>query len=269
MGLISDNLGKIKQVFSNKFYREYFRLYRKHYGQQIQQIAPASFLHYDINIVDGSSFVYQYKEIFFSRVYQFESSNKIPVIFDCGANIGLSCIYFKSLYPEARITAFEADPFIAGVLSSNISKNNLSAITVVAKAVWTNEESITFYSDNADGGNVFGGNAGGTKVNVPTVRLRSMLEQEGTIDFLKMDIEGAEIAVIKDCDGALSGVDNIFIEYHSFNKTPQGLGEILETLQRNGFRYFIESATERAMPFINKATGEVMDMQLNIFAYKI
>ena len=269
MGLISDNLGKVKQVFNNKYYREYFRLYRKHYRQQVTQVAPAFFLHYEVDIVDGPSFVYQYKEIFFANVYKFESGNKTPVIFDCGANIGLSCIYFKSLFPGARITAFEADPFIAAVLGNNINRNKLTDITVVAKAVWTNEDGITFYSDKADGGNVFGGGAGGTSVTVPTVRLRSKLLEAGTVDFLKMDIEGAEVAVIKDCDGALSGVGNIFIEYHSFSNAPQGLGDILEILQRNGFRYFIESATERAAPFVNKAAGETMDMQLNVFAYKI
>jgi FkbM family methyltransferase len=268
MGLISDNLKKVQQVFNNKYYREYFRLYRRHYRQEIAQVAPATFLHYEVDIVDGPSFVYQYKEIFFANVYRFECSSKTPVIFDCGANIGLSCIYFKSLFPGARITAFEADPFIAGVLGNNISRNKLDGVTVVAKAVWTNEAGITFYSDNADGGNVFGGN-GGNSVTVPTVRLRDMLLEAGAVDFLKMDIEGAEAAVIKDCDGALSGVSNIFIEYHSFSNAPQGLGDILEILQRNGFRYFIESATERTAPFINKAAGETMDMQLNVFAYKM
>lgn len=268
MGLISENLQKIKQVVSNRYYREFLRLHRKHYQQRIEKQAPADFLHYHINIVDGPSFVFQYKEIFFTEVYKFESSNQTPVIFDCGANVGLSCIYFKSLFPGAQITAFEADPFIAGVLSDNLLKNNLTGVTVVDRAVWTNEDGITFYTDNADGGSVFGEGTG-TKVTVPTVRLRSMLEQAGTVDFLKMDIEGAEVAVIKDCDGVLAAVKNIFIEYHSFNKTPQGLGDILEILQRNGFRYFIESATERASPFVNKAANDTMDMQLNVYAYKM
>lgn len=268
MGLISANLQKIKQVISNKYYREFLRLHRKHYQQRIKEQAPADFLDYHVNIVDGPSFVFQYKEIFFSGVYQFESSNKAPVIFDCGANVGLSCIYFKSLFPGARITAFEADPFIAGVLGDNLRKNNFADVTVVPRAVWTDEAGITFYSDNADGGSVFG-NGSGTKVVVPTVRLKSLLEQAGSVDFLKMDIEGAEVAVIKDCDTALSVVKNIFIEYHSFSKAPQGLGEILETLQRNGFRYFIESATERAVPFVNKAANDTMDMQLNVYAYKM
>lgn len=268
MGLISENLGKIKQVISNKYYREFLRLHRKHYQQRIEKQAPADFLHYHINIVDGPSFVFQYKEIFFTRVYQFDSNSKAPVIFDCGANIGLSCIYFKSLFPAAKVTAFEADPFIAGVLSDNLQQNNIPDVEVIARAVWTDEAGITFYTDNSDGGSVFG-EGGGSSVTVPTVRLRSMLEQAGTVDFLKMDIEGAEVAVIKDCDGALTGVRNIFIEYHSFNKTQQGLGDILEILQRNGFRYFIESATERATPFVNKGAGEVMDMQLNVYAYKM
>src|SRR5688572_8635835 len=63
-----------------------------------------------VRCVDGASFVASYSEIFKRGIYRFETPSESPQIIDCGANIGLSVIYFKRLFPAARITAFEADP---------------------------------------------------------------------------------------------------------------------------------------------------------------
>src|SRR5215203_998957 len=70
-----------------------------------------------LRCVDGASFVASYSEIFKRGIYRFETQSDSPVIIDCGANIGLSVIYFKRLFPAARIIAFEADPSVFDVLS--------------------------------------------------------------------------------------------------------------------------------------------------------
>lgn len=60
---------------------------------------------------------------------------------------------------------------------------------------------------------------------VPTVRLRDYLKQ--SVDFLKIDIEGAETQVIQDCSDLLANVKNVFIEYYLFNKDPQELNVLI------------------------------------------
>src|SRR5262245_6977657 len=60
----------------------------------------------------GASFVYMFEEIFAKASYSFHSDTDRPLIFDCGSNIGMSVLFFKKLYPTARITAFEPDPRI-------------------------------------------------------------------------------------------------------------------------------------------------------------
>ena len=53
------------------------------------------------------------------------------------------------------------------------------------------------------------------------------------IDFLKMDIEGAEFGIFHDSLGWLNGVDNLSMEVHNEVGDPR---EIIERLQQAGFR---------------------------------
>ena len=41
-----------------------------------------------------------------------------------------------------------------------------------------------------------------------------------------------------------------------------------ELLEKNDFRYFINSISDRSMPFINQGLNENMDLQLNIFGVR-
>jgi FkbM family methyltransferase len=44
------------------------------------------------------------------QVYYFRAATDSPVIFDCGASIGLVMLYFRTLYPGCMVEAFEPDP---------------------------------------------------------------------------------------------------------------------------------------------------------------
>jgi FkbM family methyltransferase len=44
----------------------------------------------------------------------------MPVIIDCGGNIGLSVLYFKYLFPNSVITVFEPSPPVFEILKENI-----------------------------------------------------------------------------------------------------------------------------------------------------
>jgi len=256
----------LRDYFKSPEYREYIRLSGKYMHTARFRNAAVRFLHYRIEVSDCLSFLHQYKDIFVERIYEFESSSSAPLIYDCGANYGISCLYFKSLYPACRIKAFEADTQIAQLLKKNISSNAGSNVEIFNKAVWTQNGFVEFGVEGADGGAV--GLAGGEKIKVESVRLKELIEAEKKIDMLKVDIEGAEVEVIADCAGSLNRVENIFIEYHSRNNSPQGLDLILKALAAAGFRYYIETVCQRPKPFVNRLENSAMDMQLNIFAYR-
>ena len=149
----------------------------------------------------------------------------------------------------------------------NLKNNNFTDVEVVSKAVWIDDKGIEFASEGSDGNSIFGD---GEKTKVESFRLKEVLENIPKIAMLKMDIEGAETAVLKDCADSLSHVENIFVEYHAFPEQAQELGTILDILAKNGFRYFINSAQDRKEPLINHRYkgNELMDLQLNIFGYR-
>lgn len=218
-------------------------------------------------LLDSASFIFQYSEIFSLQIYKFVSNNSKPYIIDCGANIGLSIIYFKTLYPNAKIIGFEPDKQVFNALSYNINSLNLRGVTLINKALWNSEKSIKFFAEGSDGGRI--AVKGDTKniIDTQTVSLRKYIYK--TVDLLKIDIEGAETKVIENCEDLLYRVDKIFIEYHSFINESQSLDKILKILTKHSFRYYISNiGVKRQYPFIGHDSWTGMDNQLNIFAIK-
>lgn len=224
-----------------------------------------SFFSKPFELNDSSSFVSTYEELFIKKIYEFKTDRKDPLIIDCGANIGLSAIYFKKLYPAARIIAFEPDETIFRLLKKNVLSQNMIDIELHQKAVWILNGDLTFFSQGGLSGHIVG-EQGGNTIQVPCIRLRDYLNQP--IDFLKIDIEGAEYEVLKDVKDLLIHVKYLFVEYHSDRSSEQCLDEILKILKESGFRYHIQEAFSSEQPFMGVRVMLDNDLQLNVFAYK-
>jgi len=216
---------------------------------------------------DAGCFYVTYKEIIQDEIYQFKPSTKNPVIIDCGANMGLSVLYFSKNYPTAKIIAFEPEEPIFNVLENNVRSFDLKNVTIYKKAVWDSVTTLDFYSDKGMGGSVINVYSNQEPAKVETVLLSDYLHEK--IDFLKMDIEGAEYQVLKSCGNLIQNVEHLFVEYHSFVNREQKLDDLLLLLKENGFRYHLRQSFSREHPFIDKGTAcENMDMAITVFAYK-
>lgn len=218
--------------------------------------------------IDLSSYIVMKKEILEIEIYRFKTKTAKPYIIDCGANLGLSVLYFKRLYPQAKVVAFEADPDIYQILSENLAGQGITDANLINKAVWNEDTTLRFYKEGGDAGRVANASDEQDMIEVPAVSLKPYLQQE--VDFLKIDIEGAEYAVLKDISDDLTRVKNIFVEYHSFTGQEQPLDEILAILRKAGFRYYIETVgINSSQPFIGINAGLGMDNQMNISGYRI
>lgn len=271
----------LRKIIPN-YLLHYYRLWKyPSYKEKYQQneeierlkLAPrfqegkVSFLGKHLKFIDNASFFFMKDEIFNKQIYRFKTDNETPTILDVGSNIGLSIIYFKKLYPTAKVIGFEPDKRVFHLLEGNIKNYQLSNVELHCKGAWKEDTMLRFYSEGADGGRILRQKEKGDIYEIETVSLRSYLSQP--IAMLKIDIEGAEVEVLKNCADLLFNVDNIFVEYHSFTEKPQDLYIILNILQEAGFRYQIHHVgIYSPQPYIKINSNMGMDLQLNIFGVR-
>lgn len=216
---------------------------------------------------DSASFIATFNELFIDQIYYFNSSRNSRIILDCGANMGLSVLYFALNYPKHKIIAFEPESSIFAILQENVEAFGLRNVTLHNKAVWTKTETLRFYSDGGMGGRVNEEYINQQPTLIEAVPLSDFLTSD--VDFLKLDIEGAEDEVLKNCSSLLNQVQNIFFEYHNKLGKKQTLHELLSIMQEQGFQYYIKESARIQRPFSQqKIICESFDMALNIFCYK-
>ena len=190
-----------------------------------------------INYTDILSLYMEYKDIFVHRIYHFEAKNAKPYIVDGGGYIGMSVLYFKSVYPEARIISFEPDGEIFNILQTNVMANCLKNVELIKAGLAAEAGTFSFVPDGSDGGKICGDSE--SKTTVKTVTLSDYLD--APVDFLKLNIEGQELPVLEEAaaKGRLRNVRELVLEYHGWAGGEQRLGAILTLLDHEGFRYFI------------------------------
>jgi len=204
------------------------------------------------------------REIFIDKIYKIDLAATDPYIIDCGANVGLSVINLKLQFPNATIIAFEPDSSNFQLLQYNTSSFN--KVELVNKAVWDKETTIEFEMGGTQS-SAIKQHTGDTRENVcTTVRLKDHLDKP--VDFLKIDIEGAEYDVIRDCKDVLHNVKNLFLEYHGTFEKEDQLTELFVILGEAGFKYYIKEATNVYPSPFSIDQRKSFDIQLNIFAFK-
>lgn len=219
----------------------------------------------DFRIADPLSFYWSYREIFLDEIYKFKSENPRPVILDCGSSYGTSIIYFKSIYPDARITGVEPAPDIFELLEHNLEVRGYPDVFLHNKAISNSDSPVRFFKEGADGGRTHPLQEPTGEIEVPSIRLDALIE--GPVDFLKMDVEGEETEALCSSE-KLDDVRLLFIEYHSFRDTEQSLSRLLDKLSQHGFRYYVHTKFCSPRPLTEEKLQLGMDLQLNIFARK-
>lgn len=196
-----------------------------------------------VHCLNFGSFLWAYREIFVQRTYLFNPARPSPRIFDCGANIGLATIFFKSLWPDSSVISIEPDPTTFATLSLNLMTNHLRGVQALNVAAWDSESEIDFYvAPEAPGSllmSAIRGRLEGERIRVPTKRLSSLVGNE-RVDLLKLDVEGAEQMVLEDlsASGKLPLIDAIIAEFHHrIGGEKSRLSEFLSILEQSGFEY--------------------------------
>ena len=171
----------------------------------------------DISIRPFSGDIFVLYEVLLHRCYNLPDTllppERVRAILDCGANVGITALYFACRYPNARIFCIEPDfrnfellkrnsarePRIVPIHGALVGRPRKVVHLTASRPAWGN-----FVTDNSEG------------IEVPAFTIEQILDDYhlSRVDLLKVDIEGAEREVFANGQ-FLPRVGHIVIELHN------------------------------------------------------
>ncbi|HEV7588424.1 MAG TPA: FkbM family methyltransferase [Longimicrobium sp.] len=199
----------------------------------------------DVRYTNRSSLTFLVHEIFVSCAYDFEPARPDPLIVDCGGNIGVATLFFRRRFHAARVVVVEPHPEAFRLLEEN-TRALADGIQRIQAAVTEDGGPAVLIAPAADDASLMSTIDGGleevvgdaTRTEVPGISLSALLARlDEEVDFLKLDIEGAEYGAMRDCarTGALARVREVALEYHHTPSEPGGPELLVQVLRESGF----------------------------------
>jgi FkbM family methyltransferase len=175
------------------------------------------------------------------------------LVFDIGAHAGFTAIMFARMVgPSGRVVAFEPDASSLACLEKNIGDQRISNVTIVPKAIDAKTGTAFFNADGTMGAglvehSIYGHT--GQPTAVETLSLPDACGQFGVPQFVKMDIEGAELAVIRSAAEFLKA-HRVHLAFDSYHRLKDGryTWMLLEPMLRS-LGYEVESSTDFGQMF--------------------
>jgi FkbM family methyltransferase len=163
--------------------------------------------------------------------------------YDVGAHIGFySLLAARLVGEEGRVVAFEPDPINVTVLHEDLSRNDLSVVDVVPAAMWSHLGNVTFQRSTAVHGEessrrgkvvaLTGEGFACNLIKVEAVTLDSFTWHNRPPTMVKVDVEGAEVEVLKGAQKLASQIRPVWLfEVHH----QQAANFLAENLQQNKY----------------------------------
>lgn len=161
------------------------------------------------------------------------------ILFDIGACEGEESIRYKNIFPNSDIFLFEPLPKNQKLISENIIKSNLKNLTLIPAALFDKDGFTDFYTSSGhpdleknldwDFGNKSSSLLAPEINNLPkwltfndiievrTMTLYSFLEKNkiSDVDFIHMDVQGAELKVLEGAKEKIKNIKAIWLEVSS------------------------------------------------------
>ncbi|HEU4557637.1 MAG TPA: FkbM family methyltransferase [Longimicrobium sp.] len=174
---------------------------------------------------------------------------------DVGANWGWFTLLGAARVGAAgRVVALEPDPRLFAQLEANLAANALAQVDALPLAAAGRDATLTLEGYDPHAGNwgvssLVAGQGGGHRFEVAGRRVDGVLDEQGigTVDLLKMDIEGAEDQALRGMEAGLAGgrYRRLLVELHP-GLHPRGgalLDDVAALLRKAGYRgWAVDSA---------------------------
>tara|TARA_Y100000816_G_scaffold292181_1_gene286255 strand:+ start:493 stop:1482 length:990 start_codon:yes stop_codon:yes gene_type:complete len=194
------------------------------------------------------------EELIQDKILSLIKSEK-PVILDVGANIGRNSIYYSNFYKDCKIYCFEPSSENFNTLKQNILLNRINAKLFKIGISDTNSQAIIgmpsasqhkrykIRSKQSGLYSIFADGSDASSEGITLRKLDDLILEEGiiNIDFIKIDVEGAEYSVLKGANTAIEKFHPILqIELNSMGSTLSGIHsfDVIKLLQKNSYKIF-------------------------------
>lgn len=191
------------------------------------QLRPSSADNGDFRVAD---------EIFVHRSLQVPvriPPERVKLIVDLGANVGMSCLYWLAAYWRAEVLAFEPHPGHAAQCRKNLDRNGFLPRVTLHEAAAGTADGRARLSDAGTSSRVGAAPGGGHDIAVVDV---FPLLAGRRIDILKIDIEGGEYDLLADPRFDDLDIRAIVMEWHGRADGSDGGAWCRERLDALGFR---------------------------------
>ena len=185
----------------------------------------------------------------FSHRFHVPSLDRQPaLIWDLGANTGTTMAHLAVLFESARIVGVELDAGNADLCRRNIAEWP-ERCSVITAAVWPDDGEVVYdrdvISEQAYQVSEVEPDDRATRATVTALSLNTLLGrmEGGAVDFVKMDIEGAESAVLRQNTEWAAAVTVINVEVHA----PYAVEDCATDLRALGFLATIDPRHDAAV----------------------
>ena len=172
-------------------------------------------------------------------------------VLDVGGNLGMFVLWAAPQVPQGRVVTVEPTPRAHSCLALNIERNCLLNVTVLRAAIGRDDGSMDMVTFPGLEALSHGVNIRATilarmlaksprwseRVTVPEISLGRVMDEQQltTVNYLKLDCEGAEFEIIRTTTAAhWRRIERIAIEYHESGRD-QKPGELVSILKGHGF----------------------------------
>jgi FkbM family methyltransferase len=211
------------------------------------------------------------------QLFELFSSDEKLVIFDIGACEGESSLRYSRLFPNALIYTFEPIPSNFKLITSNINNYQNTQIKAFELCLSDKKGTADFHVSSGAPSEFSGkevdwefGNKSSSllppdktletyewlqfkeKVVVPTERLDNFMVQNNIkeIDFVHMDVQGAEIMVLNGAGEKLNNLNNIWLEVESVSLYKG------QPVKKDIEKFFKERGYVKLLDTVDKVAGD-------------
>ena len=156
---------------------------------------------------------------------------KGDAVMDVGASAGDTSILFAKKCAPGLLIAVEAEGLNAECLEYNLKDYNHE---IINKAAWNKRDKLRFNINETVCGHSIAGAEGDTDCTEVEADTIDNMAAGRKIDFLKIDIQGAEIEGLEGAEEVLRKVKKVVVETHNVNGKST-CPDVVEYLKRKGF----------------------------------